>query len=67
MRHSNFLRKQAEQCIALSRATIDLTVAGRLRAMAADLRAKAAEWDDEEGHPLTRPNGCGAGGDLRRN
>lgn len=48
MRVSDFLRRQAERCIALSRATIDLTVAGRLRTMAADFRAKAAEWDNHE-------------------
>jgi hypothetical protein len=48
MRDSDFLRRQAERCIALSRATIDLTVAGQLRAMASDLNAKAAEWDSEE-------------------
>ena len=46
-RASDYLRRQAELCIALSRATIDLSVAGRLRAMAEDLRATAAAWDDE--------------------
>jgi len=35
MRNSDFLRGQAEKCIALSRATFDLTLAGRLRTMAA--------------------------------
>src|SRR5262245_12230041 len=49
MRNSDFLRAQAEKCIALSRATFDLTVAGRLRTMAAELRAQAAEEDDHEG------------------
>ena len=44
---SDYLRRQAELCVALSRATIDLSVAGRLRAMAEDLRATAAAWDDE--------------------
>jgi hypothetical protein len=48
MRNSDFLRAQAEKCIALSRATFDLTVAGRLRTMAAELRAQAAEEDDHE-------------------
>jgi hypothetical protein len=46
-RPSHYLRHQAEACIALSRATIDLAVAGRLRAMAEDFRATAAEWDKE--------------------
>jgi hypothetical protein len=48
MRNSAFLRRQAEACIALSRATFDLTVAGRLRAMAAELRARASEEDEAE-------------------
>jgi hypothetical protein len=30
----------------LSRSTFDLTLAGRLRAMAEELRAKAMEWED---------------------
>ena len=59
MRDSDFLRYQAERCVALSRATIDLTVAGRLRAMAADFRSKAAEWDNDESDESgrSRPNG----------
>jgi hypothetical protein len=47
MRNAEFLRGQAEICTALSRSTFDLTVAGRLRAMAAELRARAEE-DDEQ-------------------
>ena len=43
----NFLRRQAELCIALSRSTFDLTVAGRLRAMAEEFHRKASEWEDE--------------------
>jgi hypothetical protein len=43
---SQFLHRQAELCIALSRATFDLTLAGRLRAMAEDLHRKASEWDE---------------------
>ncbi|HYZ44179.1 MAG TPA: hypothetical protein VE667_04925 [Xanthobacteraceae bacterium] len=31
----------------MSRATFDLTIAGRLRRMAAELQAKAAQQDDE--------------------
>jgi hypothetical protein len=46
-RASNYLRRQAELCLALSRATLDLGVAGRLRALAEDLRATAAEWEGE--------------------
>ena len=48
MRNSDFLRGQAEKCIALSRTTFDLTLAGRLRTMAAELGAQAAEEDDHE-------------------
>jgi hypothetical protein len=44
---SNYLRRQAELCIAISRATFDLTMAGRLRDMAADFQDKAAELEDE--------------------
>ena len=44
---SHFLHRQAELCIALSRSTFDLTVAGRLRAMAEELHRKASEWVDE--------------------
>jgi hypothetical protein len=46
-RDINFLRRQAELCIALSRATFDLTIAGRLRAMAEEFRARAAQWEDD--------------------
>jgi hypothetical protein len=41
-----YLRRQAETLIAMSRATFDLTIAGRLRRMAAELQDKAAEQDD---------------------
>ena len=41
-----YLRRQAEVLIAMSRATFDLTIAGRLRRMAAELQDKAAEQDD---------------------
>jgi hypothetical protein len=42
-----YLRWQAEILIGMSRATFDLTIAGRLRRMAAELQAKAAELEDE--------------------
>jgi hypothetical protein len=42
-----YLRRQAETLIAMSRATFDLTIAGRLRRMAAELQAKAAEQDEQ--------------------
>jgi hypothetical protein len=46
----SFLRRQAEHCVALSRATFDLTIASRLRAMADELRARAARWEDHVDH-----------------
>ena len=55
---SDYLRRQAETCVLLSRSTFDLTVAGRLRALAAELRAKAAQLD-HQGFPahIVEPNG----------
>jgi hypothetical protein len=41
-----YLRRQAEILIAMSRATFDLTIAGRLRRMASELQDKAAERDE---------------------
>jgi len=41
-----YLRRQAEILTAMSRATFDLTIAGRLRRMAAELQDKATEEDD---------------------
>ena len=47
----SFLRRQAEHCIALSRATFDLTIASRLRTMADEFRARASRWEEDEiGH-----------------
>jgi hypothetical protein len=42
-----YLRRQAEILVAMSRATIDLGIAGRLRKMASELQARAAEQEDE--------------------
>jgi hypothetical protein len=68
MRNSDFLRGQAEKCIALSRATFDLTLAGRLRTMAAELRAQAAEEDDHESVSAQwAGRERGSKGKLRRN
>ena len=44
-----YLRQQAEILIAMSRATFDLGVAGRLRAMASELQARAAQQENERG------------------
>jgi hypothetical protein len=42
-----YLRQQAELLIAMSRTTVDLGVAGRLREMASQFQARAAEQDAE--------------------
>jgi hypothetical protein len=39
------LRQQAEILIAMSRATLDLGMAGRLREMASELQARAEQED----------------------
>ena len=41
-----FLRRQAENCLRIARSCFDLASAERLRLMAAELNAKAAEMDD---------------------
>jgi hypothetical protein len=41
-----YLRQQAEILIAMSRATLDLGMAGRLREMASELQARVAEQED---------------------
>ena len=47
MTHAIYLRRQAEVLINLSRATIDLAMAARLRGLAAEFRAKADEFAEE--------------------
>jgi hypothetical protein len=47
MANAAYLRQQAEQLIAMSRATIDLGMAGRLRAMATEFQTRAAEQEDD--------------------
>jgi hypothetical protein len=41
-----FLRRQAENCLRIARTCFDLASAERLRLMAAELHAKAAEIED---------------------
>ena len=43
----SFLRRQAEHCVTLSRATFDLTIASRLRTMADEFRARASQLEDD--------------------
>lgn len=40
-----FLRRQAENCLRIARTCFDLASAERLRLMAAELNAKAAEME----------------------
>jgi hypothetical protein len=49
MVNAAYLRQQAEILIAMSRATLDLGVAGRLRAMASELQTRASEQEEERG------------------
>jgi hypothetical protein len=58
---TNFLRRQAEHCIALSRTTFDLTLAARLRALAEEFRDRAAHLDDDvDGVPSPAYGGNGS-------
>jgi hypothetical protein len=43
-----FLRRQAENCLRIARSCFDLASAERLRLMAAELNAKAAEMDEQD-------------------
>jgi len=55
-----FLRRQAENCLRIARTCFDLASAERLRLMAAELNAKAAEIEDDSqqrrtpGHTVAR-------------
>ena len=42
-----FLRRQAENCLRIARSCFDLASAERLRLMAAEFTAKAAEIDEQ--------------------
>jgi hypothetical protein len=44
-----YLRQQAEVLIAMSRATLDLGIARRLREMASEFQNRAAEQEAERG------------------
>jgi hypothetical protein len=47
MSTSEYLRLQAEHCLRIARSCFDLASAERMRLLATELRAKAAEIDDE--------------------
>ena len=46
---SAYLRQQAEILIAMSQATFDLRVAGRLRVMASEFQNRAAQQEAKRG------------------
>ncbi|MBM3528131.1 MAG: hypothetical protein FJX62_08565 [Alphaproteobacteria bacterium] len=48
---SEYLRRQADTCQRIARGCFDLTSAERMRLLAAELRAKAAEIDQRDGVP----------------
>jgi hypothetical protein len=59
-----YLRRQADILIAMSRATFDLTIAGRLRRLAAELQDKAAQGkaaEEDDALPIS-PSSRVAGG-----
>ena len=56
MVNAMYFRRQAERLLAFSRATIDLGIAGRLRALAGEFQAKADELDEEDGELSAFPS-----------
>ncbi len=48
MSMSEYLRRQADACLRIARNCFDLTSAERMRLLAADLRAKAAEIEQDD-------------------
>jgi hypothetical protein len=60
-----YLRRQADILIGMSRATFDLTIAGRLRRMAAELQDKAAQdkaAEEDDPLPISPSSSRVAGG-----
>jgi hypothetical protein len=62
MLEADYLRRQAETCSNLSRATFDLGIAGRLRALAEELLRKAAEIEREDYIRSRENRPCSSGG-----
>lgn len=48
MRHADFLRRQAENCLRIARQCFDLSSAERMRLLAGELKSKAAELDKQD-------------------
>jgi hypothetical protein len=51
---AQYLRRQAETCLRIARGCFDLTTVERLRHLAAELKAKAAEIEEDERLPPLR-------------
>jgi hypothetical protein len=62
----NFLRRQADLCTMLSRSTFDLTVAGRLRVMAEELRERSMQYGDDTECTSLAPRRGRTGGTIDR-
>ena len=60
MLDAEYLRRQAQTCLRLARATFDLTTAEQLRFMAANLHARAEQLDDAETLEPHMMNGNGS-------
>jgi hypothetical protein len=61
--NSEYLRRQAQNCLRIARSCFDLASAERLRLMAAEFNAKADEMDVGEKFTPHRANGAnGANG-----
>jgi hypothetical protein len=50
MQSADYLRRQAAACLLIARTCFDLTSAERLRHLAGELWAKAAEIERQHGH-----------------
>jgi hypothetical protein len=67
MANAMYLRKQAQVLLHLSRATIDLGIAARLRTLAAEFEAKADELeDDDDFSPWPSRRGESSAGEMDR-
>ena len=51
---AEYLHRQADTCLRIARNCFDLTTVERLRYLAADLKAKAAEIEEDERLPPFR-------------
>jgi hypothetical protein len=54
MTTAEYLRRQAETCLRIARGCFDLTAVERLRHLAAELKTKAAEIEENERLPPFR-------------